>query len=127
MSNIRFDYSKALPFVGQHEIDNMAEYVKEAHNMLHNKTGAGNDFLGWVNLPTDYDKEEFARIKKAAEKIRSDSDVLVVIGTLVQERLLKCYNIHSIMLLTKTREKVLLFSLPEITSVRHIWLICLKQ
>ena len=80
MSNIRFDYSKALPFVGQHEIDNMAEYVKEAHNMLHNKTGAGNDFLGWVNLPTDYDKEEFARIKKAAEKIRSDSDVLVVIG-----------------------------------------------
>ena len=80
MSNIRFDYSKALPFVGQHEIDNMAEYVKEAHNMLHNKTGAGNDFLGWVNLTTDYDKEEFARIKKAAEKIRSDSDVLVVIG-----------------------------------------------
>ncbi len=80
MSNIRFDYSKALPFVGQHEIDNMAEYVKEAHNMLRNKTGAGNDFLGWVNLPTDYDKEEFARIKKAAEKIRSDSDVLVVIG-----------------------------------------------
>ena len=80
MSNIRFDYSKALPFVGQHEIDNMAEYVKEAHNMIHNKTGAGNDFLGWVNLPTDYDKEEFARIKKAAEKIRSDSDVLVVIG-----------------------------------------------
>ena len=62
MSNIRFDYSKALPFVGQHEIDNMAEYVKEAHNMLHNKTGAGNDFLGWVNLPTDYDKEEFERI-----------------------------------------------------------------
>ena len=67
MSNIRFDYSKALPFVGQHEIDNMAEYVKEAHNMLHNKTGACNDFLGWVNLPTDYENEEFARIKKAAE------------------------------------------------------------
>ena len=58
----------------------MAEYVKEAHNMLHNKTGAGNDFLGWVNLPTDYDKEEFARIKKRLKKIRSDSDVLVVIG-----------------------------------------------
>ena len=80
MSNIRFDYSKALPFVGQHEIDNMAEYVKEAHNMLHNKTGAGNDFLGWVNLPTDYDKEEFARIKKAAEYIKKNSDILVVIG-----------------------------------------------
>jgi glucose-6-phosphate isomerase len=80
MGNLSFDYSKALPFVGQHEIDNMAEYVKSAHDMIHNKTGAGNDFLGWVDLPENYDKEEFARIKKAAEKIRSDSDVLVVIG-----------------------------------------------
>ena len=124
MSNIRFDYSKALPFVGQHEIDNMAKYVKEAHNMLHNKTGAGNDFLGWVNLPTDYDKEEFARIKKAAEKIRSDSDVLVVIG--IGGSYLGARAAVE-MLLTKTREKALLFSLPEITSVRHIWLICLKQ
>ena len=131
MSNIRFDYSKALPFVGQHEIDNMAEYVKEAHNMLHNKTGAGNDFLGWVNLPTDYDKEEFARIKKAAEKIRSDSDVLVVIGiggsylgarAAVEMLQHSFYNA-----LDKDKRKVLLFSLPEITSVRHIWLICLKQ
>ncbi|MDD6484112.1 MAG: glucose-6-phosphate isomerase [Clostridiales bacterium] len=80
MSNISFDYSGALSFVGQHEIDYMADAVKDAHEKLHNKTGAGNDFVGWVNLPTDYDKEEFARIKKAAEKIRSDSDVLVVIG-----------------------------------------------
>lgn len=80
MANIVFDYSKALPFVGQHEIDNMAEYVAAAHKMLHEKTGAGNDFLGWVDLPTNYDKEEFARIKKAAEKIRKDSDVLIVIG-----------------------------------------------
>ncbi len=80
VDNIIFDYSKALDFMGQHEIDNMASYVKEAHNMLHNKTGAGNDFLGWVNLPEDYDKEEFSRIKKAAEKIRSNSDVLIVIG-----------------------------------------------
>lgn len=80
MSEITFDYSRALPFLSQHELDNMAEYVKSAHDMIHNKTGAGNDYLGWVNLPEDYDKEEFARIKKAAEKIRSDSDVLVVIG-----------------------------------------------
>lgn len=80
MDNITFDYSKALEFMGQHEVDNMAPFVKEAHNMLHNKTGAGNDFLGWVNLPVDYDKEEFARIKKAAEKIQSNSDVLIVIG-----------------------------------------------
>ena len=80
MSELRFDYSNALPFVGQHEIDALEGYVKVAHDTVHNKTGAGSDFLGWVNLPTDYDKEEFARIKKAADKIRSDSDILVVIG-----------------------------------------------
>ncbi len=80
MSKLKFDYSKALGFVGQHEVDNQAEYIKSAHEMLHNGTGAGNDFLGWVDLPVNYDKEEFARIKKAAEKIRSDSDALIVIG-----------------------------------------------
>jgi glucose-6-phosphate isomerase len=48
--------------------------------MLHEKTGAGNDFLGWIDLPVNYDKEEFSRIKKAAEKIKSDSDILIVIG-----------------------------------------------
>ena len=80
MNCLKFDYKKALPFIGQNEIDNMAEYVKSAHAMLHEKTGAGNDFLGWVNLPEEYDKEEFSRIKKAAEKIRSNSDVLIVIG-----------------------------------------------
>ena len=80
MSKLHFDYSRALPFVGQHEIDALAEYVKVAHDTINNKSGAGSDFLGWVNLPTDYDKEEFARIKKAAEKIRNDSDILVVIG-----------------------------------------------
>lgn len=80
MSKLQFDYSRALPFVEQHEIDAMKEYVKVAHDTINNKSGEGSDFLGWVNLPTDYDKEEFARIKKAAEKIRSDSDILVVIG-----------------------------------------------
>ena len=80
MEQITFDYKKALPFVGQHEIDYMQDAVSAAHKMLHEKTGAGADFLGWVHLPSDYDKEEFARIKKAAEKIRSDSDVLIVIG-----------------------------------------------
>lgn len=80
MEQITFDYKKALSFVGQHEIDYMQDAVSAAHKMLHEKTGAGADFLGWVHLPSDYDKEEFARIKKAAEKIRSDSDVLIVIG-----------------------------------------------
>ncbi|HHU18738.1 MAG TPA: glucose-6-phosphate isomerase [Bacilli bacterium] len=80
MTHIRFEYEKALPFFGEHELDYLKEPVKLAHEMVHNKTGAGSDFLGWVDLPENYDKEEFARIKKAAEKIKSDSDVLLVIG-----------------------------------------------
>ncbi|GAA4068109.1 glucose-6-phosphate isomerase [Amphibacillus indicireducens] len=80
MTHIRLEYEKALPFFGEHELDYLKEPVKLAHEMVHNKTGAGSDFLGWVDLPENYDKEEFARIKKAAEKIKSDSDVLLVIG-----------------------------------------------
>ncbi len=80
MKNIKLDYKSALNFFSEEEIANVKEQVKIAHNALHNKTGAGNDFLGWVNLPEDYDKEEFARIKAAAAKIREDSDVLIVIG-----------------------------------------------
>ncbi|MFG6117039.1 glucose-6-phosphate isomerase [Halobacillus sp. MO56] len=80
MTHIRFDYEKALPFFGEHELDYMEDAVKLAHHALHEKTGAGNDFLGWLDLPENYDKEEFSRIKKSAEKIQSDSDVLVVIG-----------------------------------------------
>ena len=77
---ISLDLSKVAPYLATSEIDYMEDMVKCAHNTLHNGTGAGNDFLGWIDLPVNYDKEEFARIKKAAEKIQSDSDVLVVIG-----------------------------------------------
>ncbi|RDY71888.1 MULTISPECIES: glucose-6-phosphate isomerase [Halobacillus] len=80
MTHVRFDYEKALPFFGEHELEYMQGAVSLAHKSLHEKTGAGNDFLGWLDLPEDYDKEEFARIKKSAEKIKSDSDVLLVIG-----------------------------------------------
>ena len=80
MNKLSFDYSNSIGFFNQQEIDCMSEYVKVAHNMIHNKTGEGNDFLGWVNLPENYDKEEFDRIKKAAQKIQKDSDVLLVIG-----------------------------------------------
>jgi glucose-6-phosphate isomerase len=79
-NKISLDLSKLSPYVGKHEVEYMSEMVKSAHNTLHNKTGAGSDFLGWVDLPVNYDKEEFARIKQAAEKIRRDSDVLIVIG-----------------------------------------------
>jgi glucose-6-phosphate isomerase len=78
--SIKFDYSKALQFVHQHEIDYLAPAVKLAHEQLHNGTGAGSDYLGWINLPFDYDKEEFSRIQKAAQQIQSDSEALVVIG-----------------------------------------------
>lgn len=80
MGKINFDYSKAIGFLSQKEVDAMQQYVDVAHNMIHEKTGLGNDFLGWVDLPVDYDKEEFDRILKSAEKIKSDSDVLLVIG-----------------------------------------------
>ncbi len=78
--NLSFQYERALEFFRQEELDNLKEHIQVVHHALHDKTGAGNDFLGWVDLPVNYDKEEFARIKKAAEKIRKDSDVLVVIG-----------------------------------------------
>ena len=80
MSKVTFDYSKAASFIGTHEVEFMKETVCSAKDVLVSKTGAGNDFLGWIDLPVDYDKEEFARIKKAAAKIQSDSDVLLVIG-----------------------------------------------
>ena len=78
--SISFDYSNALSFMKQNEVDYLDEFVKVAHDMLHEKKGPGADYLGWVDLPNNYDKEEFSRIKKAAERIRSNSDALVVIG-----------------------------------------------
>jgi glucose-6-phosphate isomerase len=80
MTHIRFDYSKALSFFGEHELTYLSDAVKVAHHSLHEQTGAGNDFLGWIDLPVEYDKEEFSRIQKSAEKIKNDTDVLLVIG-----------------------------------------------
>ncbi|MCA0150858.1 glucose-6-phosphate isomerase [Rossellomorea vietnamensis] len=80
MTHIRFDYSKALSFFGEHELTYLSDAVKVAHHSLHEQTGAGSDFLGWIDLPVDYDKEEFSRIQKSAEKIQNDSDILLVIG-----------------------------------------------
>ena len=80
MAKVTFDYSKAKSFVKEEEVKNIESQVLAAKELLVSGTGAGNDFLGWVNLPVDYDKEEFARIQKAAAKIQSDSDVLLVLG-----------------------------------------------
>ena len=78
--HVTFDYSLANPFIRDEELDLMRASVAAARDTLEKRTGAGNDFLGWIDLPVDYDKEEFVRIQKAAEKIQSDSEVLVVIG-----------------------------------------------
>ena len=80
MAKITFDYSKASGFVADHEMEYMKKIANDAKDVLVSKTGAGNDFLGWIDLPVNYDKDEFARIKKAAKKIQADSEVLVVIG-----------------------------------------------
>ena len=80
MSKVTFDYSKAGVFVADHEVENMKKLVLDAKELLVSKKGPGNDFLGWIDQPVAYDKEEFARIKAAAAKIQSDSDVLLVVG-----------------------------------------------
>lgn len=77
---LSLDLSKVEPYLGQHEISYLEPMVSAAHEVLNNKTGAGNEFSGWIDLPFSYDKLEFERIKKASEKIRSNSDVLIVIG-----------------------------------------------
>ena len=80
MSLINFDSSKLTPFVHENELGEMQAMVNAANTELRDGTGAGNDFRGWLDLPVDYDKDEFARIKKAAKKIQNDSEVLVCIG-----------------------------------------------
>ena len=67
-------------FIKKHEYDQLRPFVELSNQILENKSGAGNDFLGWVDLPKNYDKEEFVRIQKAAEKIKNDSEILIVIG-----------------------------------------------
>ncbi len=80
MEQVKFDYSKAMGYVHEHEVESMKAITESARQLLLSREGAGNDYLGWIDLPVNYDKEEFERIKTAAEKIRSDSEVLVVIG-----------------------------------------------
>ena len=77
---VTLNYKNALSFVSEEALNQNKENVLKAYKTLVNKTGEGNDFLGWIEYPKNYDKEEFARIKRAAEKIRSNSEVLVVIG-----------------------------------------------
>ena len=77
---LNFSYQFAKDFINEEEIKQIKPHVELANEILISKTGAGSDFLGWLSLPEDYDKEEFSRIKNAAEKIKNDSEVLIVIG-----------------------------------------------
>ena len=80
MTHIQLDYGKTLEFFGEHELEQQKDNVKAIHQKIHNGSGAGSDFLGWLDLPVDYDKEEFKRIIEAAKRVKDHSDVFVVIG-----------------------------------------------
>ena len=80
MAHVSLDKQGLKQFVNDNELGEMQAMVNAADDELRNGTGAGADFRDWLHLPTEYDKEEFARIKAAAKKIQSDSDILVVIG-----------------------------------------------
>nr|WP_307775400.1 glucose-6-phosphate isomerase [uncultured Cetobacterium sp.] len=80
MKKLSFDYSNALNFFSENELELMKAQCETATDTLMSGKGAGSDFLGWIDLPTNYDKDEFARIKNSAEKIKNNSEVLVVIG-----------------------------------------------
>ena len=79
-NQVKFDYGLAKNVISEDEVKSMEKIANDAKEVLVSKSGAGNDFLGWIDLPVDYDKEEFARIQEAAKKIQSDSEVLLVIG-----------------------------------------------
>ena len=79
-AKVTFDYSKAAEFIRENEMASFEQIANSAKEVLVSRSGQGNDFLGWIDLPVDYDKEEFARIKEAAKQIQSDSEVLLVIG-----------------------------------------------
>ena len=78
--SIKFSDKYAKSFFNADELVGISSQVAAAHDLLHSGKGLGNDFIGWLDLPVDYDKDEFARIKAAAAKIISDTDVLIVIG-----------------------------------------------
>ncbi|MCK9444113.1 MAG: glucose-6-phosphate isomerase [Tissierellaceae bacterium] len=80
MRKMSFDYTNALDFVGENDIYDLQEEVSKCHHMLHQKTGLGKEFLGWVDLPRTYDRKEYQRIKEAAKAIRENTDVFIVIG-----------------------------------------------
>ena len=77
---VTFDYSPALGFISREELANMAPRLRQVHQILHEKTGPGRDYLGWLEWPLQYERDEFSRIKEAAGRIQKQAEVLVVVG-----------------------------------------------
>ena len=124
MSKVTFDYSKAAQFVSGHEVEYMKKLTLDAKEVLLNKSGAGNDFLGWVDLPVDYDKEEFARIKEAAKKFKVTAKycwLLALVDRIwVQEQRLNFCVIAFIIWWTRVFARHLKSTLLAIPLVPHI-------
>ena len=127
---VSFDFKNAKAMATDADIAAIKDQVVAAKATLVNKTGEGNDFLGWIDLPVDYDKEEFARIKKAAAKIQADSDVLVVIGIggsyLGARAAIEALRTAFIIRLTSLSARHLRFIMQEAISAVHTWLICFR-
>lgn len=80
MNKVTVNLNNTKPYIKSEEITALVPFIKEAHKMLHGGVGLGNDFTGWLNLPINYDKEEFQKIKNVSSKIKSNSEILIVIG-----------------------------------------------
>lgn len=122
---IRLDYKNTEGFVKDYEIEYLKPFVENAHTLLHQKSGPGNDFLGWLDLPVSYDTNEFARIKDAAERIRQNSDIFIVIGIggsyLGARAAIEALTHSFYNMLPKEKETLRKFSLPVIISAPLIW------
>ncbi len=116
MEKISLDYSKIRNFISEEELNQIKEKVMGAAKKLEERIGKGNNFLGWLDLPVNYDKDEFSRIKKAAERIKNNSEVLVVIGIggsyLGARAVIECLNHSFYNSLLKSKRKT-----PEIYFV----------
>src|SRR3712207_351677 len=118
MKSISFDWKISTQFISEEEMENIKTQITLASNILENGTGAGNEFLGWLSLPTEYDKEEFVRIQQAAEKVKQQSEVFVVIGIggsyLGARAVIECLSHTFYNNLAKKTDKI-----PEIYFVGH--------
>ena len=113
MKKILFDYSRATKFINKQELNNLKSIVAVAHELIHEKKGAGSEFLGWVDLPKNYEEDFLQDIQETAKLVQKNSDVLIVVGIggsyLGTRAAIEMLNHHFYNLLPKTKRKT-----PEI-------------